>query len=494
VTTTVVIGAGAAGLWCALHATDNGAVTVVAPGAAELSATAWAQGGIAAVANADDSPEQHAADTMAAGAGLCDPAAVDVLVHEAPEAVAELRSMGMRFDEGDASALEGGHSRRRVHHAGGDRSGQVLHRFLEETVERDERIVRVDARVVGIEIRDGAAAGVRIEGGALIAADRVVLATGGACGIYGRRTGPDTSVGEGFALAWDAGAALADLEFVQFHPTALDVPGHPARLLTEALRGEGAALRDANGDRFMDRFHPLGDLAPRDVVARAVLQVREETGGPVVLDATRVPHVAQRFPTADEQCREVGLDIATTPVPVAPAAHYFMGGVLTDLWGRTTVPGLFAAGEVTSTGVHGANRLASNSLAEALVFGRRTAVADDAAGPTEHTDAPLEAQPRGAMRLAGIRERADRLLGVRREGSELRALAAELATAGEPGGGRAATLVAWLVALAAERRTESRGGHYRVDHPDPDPAWAHRQAVDHNGWWVLASPGAVLPP
>jgi L-aspartate oxidase len=494
VRTTVVIGAGAAGLWCALHATDRGAVTVVAPGAAELSATAWAQGGIAAVAGEDDSPVQHAADTIAAGAGLCDPSAVDVLVRGAPQAVAELRSMGMRFDEGDASALEGGHSRRRVHHAGGDRSGQVLHRFLEETVEQHVGIVRVDARVVGIAVRSGAVAGVRVEGGALIAADRVVLATGGACGIYGRRTGPDTSVGEGFALAWDAGAALADLEFVQFHPTALDVPGHPARLLTEALRGEGAVLRDAGGTRFMERFHPLGDLAPRDVVARAVLQVREETGEPVVLDATAVADVARRFPTADEQCREVGLDIATTPVPVAPAAHYFMGGVLTDLWGRTTVPGLFAAGEVTSTGVHGANRLASNSLAEALVFGRRTAIAEDGPGPATGATDPLAAQPRGAMALARIRDRADRLLGVQRDGPELRALADELDTAGDPGAARAATLVAWLMTLAADRRTESRGGHYRVDFPQSDPAWAMRQAVDRDGWWRLASPGEVLPP
>jgi L-aspartate oxidase len=488
---TVVIGAGAAGLWCALHASERGAVTVIAPGAAELTATAWAQGGVAAVAAADDSPEQHAADTLAAGAGLCDPAAVDVLVHEAPQAVAELRQMGMRFDESD-SALEGGHSRRRVHHAGGDRSGRALHRFLEETVERHTGIVRVDARAVAIETGDGGAAtGVRIEGGALVTADRVVLATGGACGIFGRRTGPDTSVGEGMALAWHAGAALADLEFVQFHPTALDVPGRPARLLTEALRGEGAVLRDARGERFMDRFHPLGDLAPRDVVARGVLQIREETGAPVYLDATAVPDVARRFPTADEQCREVGLDIATQPVPVAPAAHYCMGGVLTDLWGRTSVPALFAAGEVASTGVHGANRLASNSLAEALVFGRRAAVAGDGVLRTPEPVDLLDAEPAGAMALATIRERADRFLGVRRDGPELDKFAAELASAADPGGGRAATLVAWLMSGAASRRTESRGGHFRVDHPAPDPAWAVRQVVDQRGWSTLATPAVV---
>jgi L-aspartate oxidase len=487
---TVVIGAGAAGLWCALHASERSAVTVIAPGAAELTATAWAQGGVAAVATADDSPEQHAADTIAAGGGLCDPAAVDVLVREAPDAVAELRAMGMRFDESD-SALEGGHSRRRVHHAGGDRSGRALHRFLEEAVQRHARIVRIDARAVGIEMRDGVASGVRIEGGAVVAADRVVLATGGACGIFGRRTGPDTSVGEGMALAWHAGASLADLEFVQFHPTALDVPGRPARLLTEALRGEGAVLGDAAGERFMDRFHPQGDLAPRDVVARAVLQVREETGAPVYLDATAVPHVAERFPTADEQCREVGLHIASEPVPVAPAAHYCMGGVLTDLWGRSSVAGVFAAGEVASTGVHGANRLASNSLAEALVFGRRAAIADDGVlRPPAPVDA-LDVEPGGAMALTAIRDRTDRFLGVRRDGPELDKLAAELASAADPGGGRAATLIAWLMTHAALRRTESRGGHFRVDHPASDPAWAVRQVVDRAGWATLATPAPV---
>jgi L-aspartate oxidase len=281
------------------------------------------------------------------------------------------------------------------------------------------------------------------------------------------------------------------MEFVQFHPTALDVPGRPARLLTEALRGEGAVLRDATGERFMDRFHPLGDLAPRDVVARAVLQVREETGAPVYLDATAVPDVARRFPTADEQCREVALDIATQPVPVAPAAHYCMGGVLTDLWGRTSVPSLFAAGEVASTGVHGANRLASNSLAEALVFGSRAAIADDGVRTTPDPAEALDAEPTGAMGLAAIRDRADRFLGVRRDGPELDKLAAELATAADPGGGRAATLVAWLMSEAAFRRTESRGGHFRVDHPAPDPAWAIRQVVDHRGWSTLASPAPV---
>ena len=488
---TVVLGAGAAGLWCALHAAERGAVTIVAPGAAELSATAWAQGGIAAVTLPDDSPAKHAADTIVAGAGLCDPAAVDVLVREAPEAVAELRAMGMHFDEEEGPALEGGHSVRRVHHAGGDRSGRALHRFLETEVEQHPNIVRVDARAVAIEMRDDVAVGVRIEGGAVVAADRVVLATGGACGIFGRRTGPDTSIGEGFALAWGAGAALADLEFVQFHPTALDIPGRPARLLTEALRGDGAVLIDADGERFMDRFDPRGDLAPRDIVARAVLRVREETGRPVYLDATKVPDVARRFPTADEQCREVGLDISTTPVPVAPAAHYCMGGVLTDLWAHTTVPGLFAAGEVASTGLHGANRLASNSLAEALVFGRRAAISDDAPTPSVTAAEPLVPEPAGAMDLTAIRDRTDRFLGVQRDGPELTKLETELEDARDIEGSGPATLVAWLMATAALRRTESRGGHYRVDFPVSDPAWQRRQTVDRSGWSLLARPDQV---
>ncbi|MFB3738584.1 MAG: L-aspartate oxidase [Candidatus Velamenicoccus archaeovorus] len=489
---TVVVGAGAAGLFCALHAAERGPVALVAPAAALDAATAWAQGGIAAATGPDDSPELHAADTMAAGHGVCDPRAVRVLTREAPAAVRELVELGMPFDRGP-TALEGGHRVRRVLHAGGDASGRELHRFLAGRVGADRRIERVHALVRAVTTVEGAAAGAVLEDGSTLRADRVVLATGGACGIFGHRTGPETSTGEGLILAWDAGAALADLEFVQFHPTALDVPGHPARLLTEALRGEGAVLVSARGERFMPRFHPLADLAPRDVVARAVVQVREETGGPVFLDATPVPGVAERFPVAAEQCREVGLDIAREPVPVAPAAHYFIGGVLTDTWARTTVPGLFACGEVAATGVHGANRLASNSLAEALVFGRRAAVADP--GPLESRgpdrDAPADGvDPVGGLALPELRDLCDRYLGVRRTGEHLTALVAELQAAGAAGAGgaRGPTLVARLTAMAALRRTESRGGHVRADFPATDPAWRLRQAVDRHGWWTVALP------
>jgi L-aspartate oxidase len=485
---TVILGAGAAGLWCALNAVDRGAVTVIAPGASELSATAWAQGGVAAVTEPEDSVDLHAADTITSGAGLCDPAAVRVLVEEAPLAVEALRSMGMAFDEDEQPALEGGHSVRRVLHAEGDASGRALHRFLSTRVADDRRIDRIDGRAVAIACAAGEARGVVLGDGREIEGERIVLATGGACGVFGRRTGPDTSVGEGLRLAWDAGAALADLEFVQFHPTALDVPGRPARLLTEAIRGEGAALVDVDGRRFMTRFHPLGELAPRDVVARALVRVREETGAPVFLDASTVHDVARRFPTAAEHCAGVGLDIARTPIPVAPAAHYMMGGVLTDVWGRTSVPGLFAAGEVASTGVHGANRLASNSLAEALVFGARAAQADQEplpAIPFERDRSTVE--PGGALPLSEVRALADRVLGVRRFGPELEALLDRLGSAASPDGDATATLVTRLMASAALRRTESRGSHFRVDVPQARPGWRRRQVVDRDGWWTIPS-------
>ena len=486
----VVVGAGAAGLWCALHAAELGQVTLIAPGAAAMSATSWAQGGVAAVLGDDDSPDLHAADTIRAGAGLCDEQAVAILVREAPEAVRVLQTLGMAFDEGGTPALEAGHSARRVLHAGGDASGRLLHRFLADRVAGDERIEHVDALVRVVAVDGDRAAGVVLHDGRELAAERVVLATGGACGIFGHRTGPDTSIGDGLALAWDAGAALADLEFVQFHPTALDVPGHPARLLTEALRGEGALLVDARGQRFMGRFHELGELAPRDVVARSVLRVREEMGAPVYLDARAVRDVARRFPVAAAQCHEVGLDIARDLVPVAPAAHYFVGGVLTDTWGRTTVPGLLAAGEVASTGVHGANRLASNSLAEALVFGRRAADAPNATAevPLGDERATLPRPPEAGLLLADVRDLADRYLGVRRNGPELATVAERIPSGGRAAGSRSATLVAWLVALAALRREESRGGHFRVDFPEPRSEWRVRQAVDRNGWRLVALP------
>ena len=319
-------------------------------------------------------------------------------------------------------------------------------------------------------------------------ADRVVLATGGACGIYGRRTGPDTSLGQGIALGWSAGAALADLEFAQFHPTALDLPGQPARLFTEALRGEGAVLRDVHGERFMLAVDPRGELAPRDIVARAVARVREQTGAPVTLDATQVPDVVRRFPVAAAQCAEVGLDLARDPVPVAPAAHYFTGGLLTDLHARTSVPGLLACGEAACTGLHGANRLASNSLAEALVFGVRAAMApdepmDDPRVPS--VDPQAHTPPAGAVPLDVLRRVTDEHLGVVRSADGLRAALGLIETETGPSGSQAGTLVAWLAIHAALRRQESRGGHYREDFPEPLEPWRFRQSVSSDGWSVV---------
>ncbi len=462
---TVVVGAGAAGLWCALHAAERGPVT------------------IAAIAEGDD-PAAHARDTIEAGAGVCDPRAVEVLTTEAPTAIQELRDRGMSFDAEGAPTLEGGHSARRVLHAGGDATGRVMLEALLAAVERDERIEWFRARVERLAGSNGRVDRVGVEGGSELVTDRVVIATGGACGIFGRRTGPERAVGHGLALAFHAGAALADLEFVQFHPTALDVPGHPARLMTEALRGEGAVLLDVDGWRFMGRFDPRGELAPRDIVARAIATVRDETGSAVYLDASGIAGVRDRFPTVAASCDEAALNLATDRIPVAPAAHYFTGGILTDTWGRSTVAGLSACGESASTGVHGANRLASNSLLEALVFGRRAALADDGIAPAPVVEVEDEfGEP--SLSLDEVRSLADRFLGVVRTGSELDAVEAKLAGASDPAGDRTASLIALLVAKAARRREESRGGHYRADFPESREQWRLRQGMTRKGWCRL---------
>jgi L-aspartate oxidase len=482
----IVIGSGIAGLRAAIALAPVGRVLILTKAEPTESNTGYAQGGIAVALGDDDSPALHAADTIKAGDGLCDEDAVRVLVEQGPPYVTELIEWGTRFDRDEsgrpARGREAAHSVRRVLHAG-DTTGREIGRVLWNRVSALPSVETANhALVTELLVEDGCVTGVRFFDQFGFPRDARARAT--------LLANPPVATGDGVALAFHAGARVADLEFVQFHPTALNVRGAPRFLISEALRGDGARLINGRGQPFMTRYHPDGDLAPRDVVARAVLEVREETGAPVYLDATAVPDLARRFPTADEQCREVGLDIATQPVPVAPAAHYCMGGVLTDLWGRTGVSALFAAGEVASTGVHGANRLASNSLAEALVFGRRAALADDGVLATQPVDA-LDAEPAGAMALATIRERADRFLGVRRDGPELDKLAAEIVSAADPGGGRAATLVAWLMTGSASRRTESRGGHFRVDHPAPDPAWAVRQVVDHRGWSTLASPAPV---
>jgi L-aspartate oxidase len=480
---TVVVGAGAAGLWSALHATERSDVVLVAPDPQRGSSTALAQGGIAAAVAEGDRPDAHARDTMAAGAGLCDPEAVRVLTTEAPAAIAELRSRGMAFDDAGAPTMEGGHTARRVLHAGGDATGWALLQALLHAVRTEPRIEWRETRVERLLTDGRRVTGVSTADGGHLETDRVIVCTGGGCGIFGRRTGPDRAMGQGMVLGWNVGAALADLEFVQFHPTALDVPGHPARLLSEALRGEGAVLLDADGRRFMDRFDPREELAPRDVVARAIVRVKEETGGRVFLDATSIDDVSQRFPTVAASCREAGLDLATDRIPVAPAAHYFTGGLWTDVSGRTTVPGLSAVGEAACTGVHGANRLASNSLLEALVFGRRAALAEEGARAAPQVEDALAGRhPGRGLALDEIRSLADAYLGVVRTGPDLEAVAAKIGDGSDAGADPEASLVAWLVATAALRRTESRGGHYRSDAPMTLPRWQVRQVVNRDGW------------
>lgn len=393
----LVIGGGIAGLTAALHAHEAGhRVEVVVKDALGDGATALAQGGIAGVYGTDavgvaDSPAAHAADTLTAGAGLSDPAVVDVLVGEAPARIAELVARGVPFDLDPQGrllrGLEAAHSAARIAHAGGDATGAAISAALVRAVREAGITVREHAMLVDLIVSGGVVrgAGLLIAGRIVeLAADAVILATGGAGRLFQHTTAPAVCTGDGIAAARRAGAAVEDLEFVQFHPTILAAPG-PAFLISEAVRGEGATLIDDEGRRFAFDAHPDGELAPRDVVTRAVVRRAREQGGPVRLDATGIcrregwsaEHLARRFPTIDRVTRERGFDWAREPLPVTPAAHYLMGGVVTDAEGRTTLPGLYAVGETARTGVHGANRLASNSLLEGAVFGARAASALD---------------------------------------------------------------------------------------------------------------------
>ncbi|MEI5583227.1 MULTISPECIES: L-aspartate oxidase [unclassified Agromyces] len=384
-TRVVVVGSGIAGLWTAIRAAEAGCdVTVVTKAALGEGATAWAQGGIAAAVFAGDAPGRHAADTIAAGAGLADPHAVRVLTEEGAARIRDLIRFGVAFDRdesGLARGLEAAHSRARILHAGGDATGAAIQAALVETIRRRGVRVLEQTTLVDLVAEAGSVVGIRVIWAGPghgtptdLRADAVVLATGGVGCLYRHTTNPDVATGDGVAAAARAGAELRDLEFVQFHPTALAVPGTP--LVSEAVRGEGAVIRDAAGRRFLLDVDPRAELAPRDVVARAVWRrMAEQDGEPVVLDASNLgaERLAARFPGIDAACRRAGFDWSREPVPVVPAAHYAMGGIATDLDGRTSLPGLWAVGEAARTGVHGANRLASNSLLEGAVFAERAA-------------------------------------------------------------------------------------------------------------------------
>jgi L-aspartate oxidase len=495
----LVIGSGIAGLRAAIHLVDRGDVALVTKAGGRESNTGYAQGGIAAALGPDDSPALHRDDTIEAGAGLCDPAAVEVLVGEGPRYVRELIEWGAAFDRGEggepALGREGAHSVRRVLHSR-DATGREIGRTLWARVVGHRRLrVFENALATGLDVHHGSCRGARIllTGGETltIEAGAVLLATGGAGQVFSQTTNPVIASGDGLGMAWRAGARVSDLEFVQFHPTVLDVRGAPRFLVSEAVRGEGARLLNADGEAFMRRYDPRGDLAPRDVVATAMVREALATGRPVYLSLAHLDAewVAGRFPAIAAACAAAGLDMARDAIPVSPAAHYLCGGVDTDLDGRTSVPGLFAAGEVACTRVHGANRLASNSLLEGLVFGARAAAAMCAAPAVprlppsrpgrEFTVPPVPALPVAA--IDDVPEAMWRHAGLVREGADLARLAAGLAPLADRREAEAAARpsvaacrdaaiarVGALIARAAARRTESRGGHRRADFPERD--------------------------
>jgi L-aspartate oxidase len=550
-----MIGGGAAGLYAALRVPQHYRVGLITKETLSLSASDWAQGGIAAAIDPQDSPSLHIEDTLKAGAGLCEPQAVELLATEAARCIASLVEMGVQFDrQGDqlALTLEAAHSQRRVLHAADTTGRALVNTLVEQVLQRSNVQILEQAFVLDLWLENQRCCGVSLlyqNKLFWLRAGAIVLATGGGGQVFAQTTNPAVSTGDGVAMAWRAGAQLRDLEFVQFHPTALTHPGAPRFLISEAVRGEGAHLVDAIGHRFAFDYHPSGELAPRDVVSRAIFSHLQKTAADpsiahVWLDLRPIPTetIRHRFPNIIQVCQRWGIDVFQQPIPVAPAAHYWMGGVTTDRLNQTTIAGLYAVGETASTGVHGANRLASNSLLECIVFGAQFSLLDlpslDESSPVKtvdlvdrQSDEPMRWQvdaeylsklrdqiPRFVWQSAGICRAAASLqqaieqFDEWQQGFDQLTLSQELnrwlssppadktaisqlhTTPVLPASADRATLlrlwgetrnllnVGSLILKSAAFRTESRGGHYRTDHPATEPDWQVHTLIQNREW------------